>query len=149
MDISTMFGLAVATTLLLAWLLGDHVQQKLAILLLFAWASTNLAVNYLGFGRAPLVVPSLDALVAILVALVGYRNRSIVALVVFAGYAIVGVVHVVAFAAHETATYDYYETLNILFALQLMTVGASSAWTSLRTRFPRGHQRSRSHSPRW
>ena len=58
MDASEAFGLAVMTMLACAWLSGDHVRQKLALLLLLAWASTNLAVNYLGFARAPLITPT-------------------------------------------------------------------------------------------
>ncbi len=150
MTVSLYFAYATGVMLLLAWLSDNHVYQKLGLLLLFDWASTNLAVNFMGFERAPLAVPTLDAISAILVAMVGVRNNSQTALAVFCLYAGVGITHVVGFASHNQGTYIYYAALNTLFLLQLIAVGGSSvARMGLRTRFPRRHQRSRSHSPRW
>lgn len=134
--------------LLLGLSTSDHVQQKLGFMLMAAWAASNLAVNYMGFEGASLIIPSLDGAMAILVALVGYKNRSMVALVVFCIYAIVGVVHIVAFAAGEQAAYDYYASLNILFAAQLLMVGTASAWMALRARLPRRRKRFRPYRSR-
>ena len=130
MDIATLFGMAVCLMLLLTWASDDHVRQKLGLLLLGAWAASNLAVNYMGVGNAPLVIPSLDALVAIVVAVVGYSARSRIALIIFAIYAFVGAVHVVALVMRAEMTYNYYAALNVLFACQLITLGASSAWVA-------------------
>lgn len=85
---------------------------------------------------------------AILVAMLGYRNRSMVALVVFLIYAIVGVVHILALVTHHEMTYRYYATLNVLFAVQLFVVGGSSAWIVVRTRVPRGRERLRPYPAR-
>lgn len=131
MDAPSIFGLAVCATLLLSWASDNHVSQKLGLLLLFAWAGSNLAVNMMGFNRAPLVIPSLDALVAILVAVVGYAHKSKLALAIFVIYALVGAVHVTALIMRAEMTYNYYAILNGAFALQLSILGASGAWHSL------------------
>lgn len=126
MDASTVFGLLSTAVLVLALTSDFHVFQKLGLILLLAWATTNIAVEMLGFAQAPVVIPSLDAAFAIIVATIGYINRSRVALVVFLLYALVGSVHVGAFVLHKQATYGYYATLNVLFLAQLLTVGAAS-----------------------
>jgi hypothetical protein len=148
MDTSSMFGLAVIAVLLLAWSSDDHVRQKLALLLLFAWASTNIAVDFMGFGHAPLVIPSLDAVAAILVALVGYTNRSALAAIIFILYAMVGLTHITAFVFHAQGTYNYYASLNVLFACQLIILGASSAWMGFHRWAVRGRERPRPHLAR-
>ena len=131
------YGLLVAATLLAAWASDSHVCQKLGLLLLFDWAATNLAVNYMGFEQAPLLVPTLDGIAAILVAMVGLRNGSRAALAVFCLYGLVGLVHVVGFASHNQGTYTYYAALNVLFLLQLITVGGTSAARiTIRARVP-------------
>lgn len=127
MDLASLFGIAVLVMLLLVWASGDHVRQKLGILLLFAWAGSNLAVGFWGFTHAPLVIPSLDAAVAIAMAIVGYTNKSRIALILFAIYVFVGAVHVGAFALRAEMTYNYYATLNAAFALQLIALGVSAA----------------------
>ncbi len=148
MDIATMFGVAIVAVTLFAWSSDDHVRQKLALLLLFAWASTNIAVDFLGFGHAPLVIPSLDAVAAILVALVGYVNRSALAAIIFAIYAMVGLTHITAFVFHAQGTYNYYASLNTLFACQLIILGASSAWMVFHRWTDWGRERSRPHPAR-
>ena len=148
MDAATIFGALVILTVGSAWLSGNQVLQKLSLVLLAAWASTNLAVEALGFVRAPLIVPSMDAVFAIIVATIGYMNRSHIALVVFLLYAAVGSVHVGAFILHSQSTYSYYATLNILFLAQLLTVGATGAWVGIRHWTDRSHQRFRSHPSR-
>jgi len=149
MPVSFYYAMAVALTLVLAWAADNHVYQKLAMLLLFDWASTNVAVNYMGFERAPMVIPSLDAVTAILVAMVGFASGSQTALVVFCLYGAVGLAHVVGFASYNQGTYTYYAILNVLFLLQLVTVGGPSASRIvLRAWFPRRRQRVRPYPAR-
>lgn len=123
MDIGSMYGILVALVVGLTWLGRDHVTQKLGILLLTAWASTNIVVNYMGFEQAPLLNPSIDAVIAILVAALGYTHRSRLALVVFLLYVVVGATHVIAWANHDQETRAYYDVLGILFLAQLFAVG--------------------------
>lgn len=148
MSLSTAFGLVTAIVVLLSLASRSHVFQKIALLLLGAWATTNIAVELLGFVKAPLIVPSLDAVFAILVAAVGYANRSRIALFVFLLYALVGCEHVVAFVLRVQSTYWYYATLDVLFLAQLLIVGAASGWMALRHRTDRSYQRLRPHLAR-
>lgn len=134
----TFWGVCVASTLLLAWGSGNAAMQKLALLLLAAWALSNLALAFLGYRGEPLVVPSLDAVIAILVAMVGFNNRSRAALTVFLLYAVLGVVHIAAFTTNSLSEYGYYIAKNGLFLAQLMVVGGVSTaglvrrWTGWR-----------------
>lgn len=148
-DISSLFGLAVCAMLLLVWVSDDHVRQKLGLLLLFAWTGSNLTVNMMGFTHAPLVIPSLDAMVAVLVALIGYAHKSKLALAIFVIYAFVGTVHITALIMRAEMTYNYYAILNGAFALQLSILGASSAWHSLSRWTAWGGERLRPHPARW
>ncbi len=149
MDLSTAFGLLSLGVVVLALASGWHVYQKLALTLLVAWASTNVAVELMNFDRAPLVIPSMDAVFSIIVAIIGYANKSRIALVVFIAYALVGVVHVGAFILHQQAGFYYYATLDIMFLAQLLNLGAASGGMAVRRGIAWGRQRPRSHSPRW
>ena len=146
--IPIIYGAAVACTLYLALISHSSVLQKVGLALLFAWSASNVVVSLQGFERAPLMIPTIDGFAAILIAMVGYRHRSNVALVVFGIYAIVSIVHVGAFVLRMQATYTYYLTLNLLFLSQLLLLGGSGAWLAVRHRVPRGHQRLRPHPPR-
>lgn len=145
MSPGVVFGLAVGCVLLLAWASGSHVLQKLALLLLMAWAGTNLAVAFLGFERAPLVIPSIDAVIAVLVATTGYHAKSKAALFVFRLYAVVGLIHIGAYVLHMLVTNTYYAALNSVFLVQLLIVGATSAWVAVHHRFDLGGERFRHH----
>jgi hypothetical protein len=143
-----LYGLAVAAMLACVWLSRSPVLQKTGLLLMYAWALSNLAVDWLGFERAPLLVPSLDAIIAILIAITGYRSRSRLSLVVFGIYAIIGSIHVWALLTQMQETYTYYATLNLLFLSQLLILGGSGAWLALRSRAAGGHQRLGPYHPR-
>ena len=149
MPVSVLFGLTVAGILLLARFSKQHVLQKIGLGLLFAYGASNVAVDFYGFQQAPLMVPTIDAVAAILIAATGYRSHNMTALVVFGIYAIVGLVHVGAFVLKMQATYTYYLTLNLLFLAQLLIVGGVSAGVVLRDRVPARDQRLGSHHPRW
>ncbi len=123
MGIGLMYGILVALVIGLAWLSRDHVVQKLGLCLLLAWAATNVVVNYFGFAQAPLLNPTIDAIVALFVASLGYTHRSRLALVVFLLYVAVGAIHVVAWTQHGQETRVYYDVLGVLFLAQLFAVG--------------------------
>lgn len=132
MNWASIFGVIVAGTLLMSWASRDHVLQKVSLLLMCAWAASNFVVQYFGFQSAPLIVPSIDAVIAVLIAATGYRSRSSTALAVFLLYAVVGVVHVGAFILRMQATYTYYTVLGVLFLAQLLTVDGAGAWLVFR-----------------
>jgi hypothetical protein len=147
-NIGLVYGILVGLVMLLALGSHEHVHQKLSILFLGAWMTTNLAVDLMGFSHAPLLIPSIDAVVAIMVAAIGYANRSTIALAVFLLYVIVSGVHVGAFILHVQETYAYYATLNTIFLAQLLVVGGSSAWLAIRRRPDRRRQRVRPYPAR-
>lgn len=148
MSLAAAYGLTVAAMMLCVWRSRAHVLQKLGFCLLADWALGNAIVQGMGYDHAPLMIPSLHGALAVLVAMVGYKHRSQVALVVFLCYALAGVVHVGAFVTHRQATYAYYATLNLLFLAQLVTVGATGARLAVRHWAAGSRQRPRAHPAR-
>jgi hypothetical protein len=147
--VGILYGLIVALVLLISWASKSHVYQKIGLILLADWALCNLVVNALGFERAALVIPSLEALAAILVATLGYTNRNRVALVVFLLYAAIGFVWVASYVTRIQGTYTSYAVLNVLFLAQLLTVGGASAGRAISFWTDRSRQRARAHRTRW
>lgn len=145
MDIGAMYGVIVVVVVALAWLGHDHVSQKLAILLLVAWASTNLVVNYFGFHGAAMINPSIDAVIALLVASLGFRNKSPLALGVFLLYGAVGATWVGAWLLHQQESRPLYDVLGALFLAQLSAVGGTSGGLALRHWLASRHPRFRAH----
>lgn len=136
------FGLLVALIAVASVLANDITQFRLGLVLLGAWATTDIAAAILGFGSDTMrTVASLDAVAAVFVAIIGYEARSRVALIVFALYGLVFLAHVLAAVFGGQTTNTYYAVLNVLFFLQLVTVGSSSARCILAHRRARRHQR--------
>lgn len=153
MSFGELFGGLVAVTALLSWMSRDQVIQKLWFVLLMEWASTNLAVDYLGFDRAMLVIPPINGVLATVVATIGlshYRNRAglAAAVGVFAIYGAVGVTHVAAYATLTVGTNLHYATLNGLFFLQNLILGGIGGWLAVRHRSAGRRQRARADNPR-
>lgn len=138
------FAIAVSVMIVAAWASKDHVVQKMSLLMLAAWAFSNIALAAVGYEREPLLVPSIDAVVAATVAYVGFVNRSRLAIVIFTLFALLACVHVVAFATYTTESYFYYLAKNAIFLTQVFIVGGFGAWVAIRTRL---HPRSQRASP--
>lgn len=139
------YGGITGVVLLTSLTSASEALQKIALLLLTAWASTNASVHLLGFTDAPLLIPSIDVVVAMAVALVGYRYRSRIALVVFSLYLAVSALHVVAFVSRWEGGYAYYAALNALFLAQLISVGAPGAWLAIHRWVAARRERARPH----
>jgi hypothetical protein len=140
------YAACVAAMMVGAWASKDHIVQKLALLLLAVWVGSNLALAAVGYGREPMLVPTLDGAVAAFVGYVGFVNRSRLALVIFALFGVLGAVHVVSFVTHRTDDYYYYLAKNAIFLAQVLMVGGQGAWMAIRSRpVPRG-ERFRAHS---
>lgn len=145
---SNFYGIVTLLVCLLAWAGGDHVHQKLSMLLLAAWSAGNIAVQWQGFERAPLLIPSLDAAVAIMVAVVGQRNRSEVGLAVFVLFLLTGLAWVVFFSNHTQSTYTCFATMNLLHLTRAAVIGgAGVARVALRYRLHGGWARLWHHGP--
>lgn len=129
---TALYGVAVIVCAALAWASGSHVVQKFALVLLAAWASSNVAVAALGFKGVPLCAPTIEALCAAVIAVVGYANRSRLALVVFGLYGAMLGTHLIAYVTETTDRRLYFVFINFLFILQLVSVGGCGAWLAIR-----------------
>lgn len=142
------YGVLTVFAVLSAWASRNHVIQQVGLFLLCEWAFSNIGYALLGAHQAMLVIPSVNAVLATLCAIIGFKNKSRLALVVFILYGFVGVTHVLAFASRKDGTYAHYLALNVLFALQLLSVGGAGAWMAIRRWVPRRSERVGAHSPR-
>ncbi len=142
------YALLVGTMAFLAWLSRDVVTQKLALIMVGIWAASNVALAAVGYNGEPLLVPTMDAVAAILTAVVGYRSKSRVATVVFGLFIVLGVVHVVAFAAHGTTSWYYYLLKNGVFMAQAVLIGGTGVRGVMVNRLHRVHPRLRHYRAR-
>lgn len=134
------YGFATLLVLIAVWASGEHVLQKLGLLLLVSWASSNVAQAVLGFDGAPYVTPAIDAVLATVVAMLGIKNRSYIALAVVVIFFIQAGVHIVGFATNGNTSYAYYLSLNLLFLGQLAVVGGAGVARAM-GRIARGPER--------
>ena len=88
-----------------------------------AFVGCNLIVAHNGFGHAPLLIPTLDATLALLTAGMVAIDHSKPAGIVFGLFVLVEIVHVAAFQNHTQGTFAYFLTLNLLFLSQVAVVG--------------------------
>ncbi len=98
---------------------------KTTLVLLAGWAAHNFIVETQGAEHAPLLIPTADAILGLLVAGIAAHHQSRVAAAVFALFLLVQIVHVAAFRANVQGGYVYFLTLNLLFLTQLAVAGGS------------------------
>lgn len=134
------YGFATLLVLLAVWASGQHVLQKLGLILLVSWASSNVAQAVLGFEGAPYVTPAIDAILAIIVAALGIKNHSYAAFGVVAIFFLQAGVHIVGFATNGNTSFTYYLALNLLFLGQLAVVGGAGVARAM-GRIARGPER--------
>lgn len=146
MHLGSLYIMLTAIAVGIAWLSHHSPTIRCAHWLLFSCVASNLAVDAMGFVNAPMLIPALDAFVAlvgILPIALGIdvasveRPKSRTAAAIFALFLVVGFVHVVAFTTHRQGTYLYFLVLNLLFAAQVLVVGGVSGYRYLSHR-PRG-----------
>ena len=143
MDFAHGFGTLLALVMALTWVTHYHVLQKIGMLFLGAWAVTNIAVHYGGFTTNALVAPSIDAAAAILIAILGYTHRSEAARIIVILYLLVEGAWLTAYLMHAQLSRTLYDTLGVLFFIQLTVLGGASAWLAIRNRTSLGGQRLR------
>lgn len=139
------YGAVTIIAIILAWKSEQHVVIKLGLLLFLAWVACNVAVKVQGFSHAPLLIPSIDAVIAVCVAGLALANRDLVAAAVFALYLVVGVIHVYAFSTHAQGTYPYYLALNLAYLGQVVVVGGAGGRAYLANRTPSRHSGAHAH----
>ena len=145
LPIPLFYGTLTLAAIALAWLSGKHVTLKTGMLLLLAWACCNVAVELDGANRAPLLIPSIDAFIAVCVGGLALANRNLIAGSVFALYLLVGVIHVYAFSTHAQGTYPYYLALNLAYLGQVVVVGGAGGRAYLANRTPSRHSGAHAH----
>lgn len=130
--IPVFYGLCSAAALALALASQRELLTRLAWLLLGAWAACNAMTIFIGFHRAPLLIPLIDAMLALCVPLIAAKSK--IASVVFGLFVVVAIVHVDAFLTHTEGRPSYYLTLNMLYLAQVVIVGGASGLACLADR---------------
>ncbi len=118
-----LYASVMAIVLLIAWQSGNHVIQKLSLLMLLAWVGANVFVECLGKPNAAYVLPVYDAIMAVLVAVLGYKNKSNPCLAVVLLFALEETIDVFSFSEHLDGTHLHYALLNGIFVLRMAVVG--------------------------
>jgi len=142
------FLLAVILMLFSIWRSGNMILQKTGLVLLAAWSLTNVAVDVMGFERAPIIIPTMHFVFGALVATVSFRKKTFASEAVLLAYAAMVTFDLLSFPLRIEGTWTYYAVLNVIFAAQLLVVGASGARLAIRHRLPARHQRRRPFRPR-
>lgn len=117
------YGSILGVVVTLCWLSREHVAIKLAWLMALSWIGANLAVAYYGFDRAPLLTPTLNALVAILVGVVAIRHKSRPAYTLVGLFVLEAAIFVVGYLTHAQGSFAVYLALNVVFLLRMGVVG--------------------------
>jgi len=119
------YGTLTLLALGLAWLSHKPTLVKTGMLMLLAWVCCNVAVEFRGASHAPLIIPSIDAFIAICIGGLALANRDLAAGWVFALFVAIGAIHVLAFSTHTQGTYLYYLALNLVYLAQIAVVGGA------------------------
>lgn len=130
--IALSYGAVTLAALVLSILSKRPLLERLGWLMMAAWVLCNLVTIFVGFTRAPLLIPMIDTMLALCVPMIA--GRSSVGAVVFGLFVAVAIVHVDAFLTHTQGTPPYYITLNALFLLQVVAVGGVSGLACLADR---------------
>lgn len=141
MDWTVFYGAWTLIACAIAWGSRDHVIQKLSLVLLAAWALSNLAYAALGKASVPVCDPTIEALCAGLAAGIGYANRNRPALAVFVLYGAMLTIHAGFIIAHRPLSGAYIPMVNAVFMAQLLVVGGCGAWLAIRSRLHSSDQR--------
>lgn len=120
------YALFLGVTLILAWLSGDPIARRVGILQLGGWTAANACVVWLGFSGAPMLVPAINAAIAVGIGLIGYKNRSALCFCMVLLYLLEEIISVVGFATHNQGTFIYYGLLNVVFCMRMLTLGGWS-----------------------
>ncbi len=118
-----LWATGVAVMVLLTWESEHLLHVELGMIMLIEWGLTNLALAALGRAGEPLFTPTIDAVCAVAVALVGWKHKSLLAAVVFLLFALLGGFYVAAIIGRIETTNTYYFAKNAIFATQCLAIG--------------------------
>ena len=133
------YGIMVCSAVLISAWSHHAATMKFAGLLMLSWVSSNAAVNYLGFHHAPDVIPEADAAIALVLGTIALSCRSCTGLLIFVMFVAEAAIDVMAWTMHTEGDYGYYAVLNVIFALQVLTVGVAGIVQGIRYWSSRGH----------
>jgi hypothetical protein len=144
MQWATFYGILTLGSILCALWGGSVAPLKCGMILMVDWLVSNLAVGFLGFDRAPLIVPCIDAVAALCILSIAARAGCRTGYQIFALYVAGAVVHVTFYLIHAEGNRSYYEILNVLYALSVLLVGEAGVRHGLDRRDARRRDRARS-----
>lgn len=130
----------------LAWMTHRRDLVQTGGVLCLAWLACNVAVVVVGHAKAPVLIPTIDAILALLCAHIAIFERGRAAIAVLFLFVMVGLVHVAAFETHTQGTYFYFLVLNLLFFAQVAVVGGASGWALMADRVHRRPVRAGPHA---
>jgi hypothetical protein len=125
--VAIFYGFCALTALGLAVASGRRGLMQLGAIMMAAWIACNAATLANGFDRATLLIPAIDAILALLTVSMVIFERDRAATVVFGLFILVEIVHVAAFQTHTQGSVSYFITLNLIFLAQAVVVGGWSA----------------------
>lgn len=120
------YGALVGAVTFLAWLTRDTVLHRVSLLSLGGWVTANLCVVFLGFSGEPMVMPVVDAAIAVVIGMIGRKNRSVLCFILVLFYLMQETVALVAFLTHNQGARWYYSLQNSVFILRMLALGGWS-----------------------
>lgn len=118
-----LYAILVGSASLLGWLTRDMTIKKVSWLMLGGWAVANIAVQWLGYNEAPLIIPLVNAVVVVMIGAVGYRHSSALCYVLVLLYLFQESLAVAAFWTDNWKTRGYYGLQNGVFVLRMLALG--------------------------
>lgn len=123
------YALLMGGVYLLGWATKDAIIHRVTFLSLIGWALANISVDLFGFGGAPFINPTINAVLAVTIGLIGHRNRSMLCFVLVLLYLAEETVTLGAFSMHAQGERLCYLLLNCIFILRMLAIGGwSVAW---------------------
>lgn len=126
--VTAFYGAIVGLGLLTAWRSKDLALQRVSCWMGIGWIGANVSFELLGPHGAPWLTPSLNAFVAVMIAVWAIRQSSWWAWAIVALYAIEGSVSLAGFISHSQGEPLYYGTLNAIFLARWFVVAAGSVY---------------------
>ncbi len=142
------YGACTIIALALSVLAKRETMTKIGLVLLLDWVIYNVIVSHNGFDRAPLLIPTFDATIGIWIGLLAWTHHDRIGAAVFGLFAVVVGWWCIEIWSHAQASFLCYLCANLLFLSQVALVGASSGWSYLADRRPRGRVRAHPHPAR-
>lgn len=117
------YGLILAVISGSAFAVRSPMLDRLTLLMVASWVGSVACTLVFGYARAPILIPTLNAVVAIFIAGVGIRYASKTCWAVVALFLVEEVINLVAFAYHFNGHRLQFTLLNGAFLARMAIVG--------------------------